>query len=107
MMLMHLARRERCPSQRELAQEFGITPAAVTGVLKHLEGDGYITREAGRDTRYNEITITERGRAVVEESRLRFRKTDESIFAGFDDSDLEKYVSILERMQENMRRTEK
>ena len=107
MMLMHLARREKCPSQRELAREFGITPAAVTGILKNLERDGYITREAGRDTRYNEITITERGRTVVEESRLGFRRTDEAIFAGFSDEDLEKYVEILERMQENMRRTEK
>ena len=103
MMLMHLARREKCPSQRELAEEFALTPAAVTGVLKNLERDGYITRKVGRDTRYNEISITERGREVVESSRRSFRKADESIFVGFTDDELMTYISILDRMQENMK----
>lgn len=103
MMLMHLARREKCPSQRELAEELAITPAAVTGVLKNLERDGYITREVGRDTRYNVIAITERGREVVESSRRQFRAADESVFAGFSDEELKTYISILERMEENMK----
>ena len=102
-MLMHLARRETCPSQRTLADEFALTPAAVTGILKHLERDGYITREVGRDTRYNEITITERGREVVESSRRSFRAADQSLFVGFSDDELEAYISILGRMQDNMK----
>ena len=103
MMLMHLARRECCMSQKELAEHFSITPAAVTGVLKNLERDGYIVRAVGKDTRYNEISITERGREVVEASRRKFREADASLFVGFSDSELEAYIRMLERMQENMK----
>ena len=36
--LMHLARRERLPSQKALAEHINITPAAVTGTNKTFPG---------------------------------------------------------------------
>ena len=104
MILMTLAREKKCPSQKELAERFSITPAAVTGILKNLERDGYIKREAGRDTRYNEIFITERGREVVEASRKKFREVDSSMFSGFSDEELREYIVMLEKIQANMER---
>ena len=38
--LMHLAKQDRLPSQKELAEHLDITPAAVTGALKKIEKDG-------------------------------------------------------------------
>ena len=35
--LMHIARRGKLLSQKALAEHIGITPAAITGVLKKLE----------------------------------------------------------------------
>ncbi len=102
MILMTLAREKKCPSQKELAELFSISPAAVTGILKNLERDGYITRETGRDTRYNEIFITERGREVVETSRKKFREVDSSMFSGFSDGELQEYITMLEKIQANM-----
>ena len=102
MILMTLAREKKCPSQKELAERFSITPAAVTGILKNLERDGYIIREVGRDTRYNEISITERGREVVEISRKKFREVDSSMFSGFSDEELRQYIAMLEKIQANM-----
>ena len=102
--LMHLARHESLPSQKDLAEHLDITPAAVTGALKKIEQDGYIERTLGKDNRYNEIRITEKGRAVVKRTRLLFSEADISMFDGFSEQELSIYISCLEKLQENMKR---
>ena len=102
MMLMHLARKERCPSQRELANHLRITPAAVTGILKRLEGEGLICREDGRDNRYHEISLTDAGREVVLRSREIFADVDRSLFEGFSEGELTTYLSLMQKIQANM-----
>jgi DNA-binding MarR family transcriptional regulator len=101
--LMHLARHEHLPSQKELAAHLDITPAAVTGALKKMERDGYIERTLGQDNRFNEIRITEKGRDLVKLTRRLFSEADMSVFEGFSEQELEAYLRFLEKMQENMR----
>ena len=101
--LMHLARREHLPSQKELAAHLDITPAAVTGALKKIERDGYIERTLGQDNRFNELRITEKGRDLVKLTRRLFSEADMSVFDGFSEEELSTYVAFLEKMQENMR----
>lgn len=100
--LMHLSRKERLPSQKELAEHLNITPAAVTGALKKLEIGGYIERSAGDDNRFNEIFITELGKHVVEETKAMFSKIDTGMFSGFSSEELSILIGYLERMQKNM-----
>jgi DNA-binding MarR family transcriptional regulator len=100
--LMHLSKKDRLPSQKELAEHLNITPAAITSALKKLESGGYISRSMGDDNRFNEILITELGRRVVEESKAVFAKIDESMFLGFSNEELKILISYLERMQNNM-----
>ena len=102
--LMHLARHECLPAQKDLAEHLDITPAAVTGALKKIEQDGYIERTLGKDNRYNEIRITEKGRAIVKRTRLLFSEADISMFDGFSEQELSTYISCLEKLQENMKR---
>jgi DNA-binding MarR family transcriptional regulator len=102
MALMFLAKAERSPSQRELAEHLSITPAAMTGILKRLEQDGYIERCAARDSRYNEISITERGREVVLMSREAFLEVDLEMLAGFSDDELTKLSDMLLRVCDNL-----
>ena len=78
-----------------------ITPAAVTCALKKLETDGYIERSIGDDNRYNEITITPRGRLVVEDTRAMFSEIDKSLFEGFTDKELLEFIAYLEKIQFN------
>lgn len=101
--LMHLARHEHLPSQKELAEHLDITPAAVTGALKKMERDGYIERTLGQDNRFNEIRITEKGRDLVKLTRRLFSEADMSVFEGFSEEELSSYLRFLEKMQENMR----
>ncbi len=100
--LMHLAGRGVTPSQKEIAEHLGITPAAVTGALQKLESDGYITRSIGNDNRYNEITLTDMGRKVVSETKLLFSDIDAGMFTGFSDEDLSAFISSLEKIQNNI-----
>ena len=102
--LMHLARHGKLPSQKDLAKHLDVTPAAVTCALKKIENDGYIERTLGHDNRYNEIQITDKGRALVQQTRTMFSEVDESMFVGFSDDDLETYISCLEKLQVNIRK---
>lgn len=102
--LMHLAREGALPSQKELAERLGITPAAVTVALKKIEQDGYVARNLGQDTRYNELKITEKGLALVALTRELFRTADTAMFESFTDEELDTYIAFLQRMQENLQK---
>ena len=102
--LMHIARHGKLLSQKSLAEHIGITPAAVTGLLKKLEQDGYVERVQGDDNRYNEVKVTELGKRVVEDSFKMFSQLDTSLFEGFSDSELDGYIRCLTKIQENIRK---
>ncbi|MBQ3507949.1 MAG: MarR family transcriptional regulator [Clostridia bacterium] len=102
--LMQLARRqEDIPSQKELAEIMGISPAAVTTTLKKLEREGYIARSmTDEDNRKNEIRITAQGIAKVMESRAVFEATDKEMFAGFTSEEIATLISYMERLDRNL-----
>ena len=105
-MLLYLSKKESSPSQKELAEKFDISPAAVTVTLKKLESDGYIKRgKCGEcsDFRINEIKITEQGRKAAMQSRKYFQHVDGEAFKGFSPEELDTFTSLLERMQENLK----
>ena len=102
--LMHLARHDKLPSQKELAEHLDVTQAAVTGALKKIEADGYVERTLGHDNRYNELRITDKGRELVKMTRRLFCEVDSSMFEGFTDDELDIYISCLEKLQGNIRK---
>ena len=101
--LMHLARHEKLPSQKELAEHLEVTPAAVTLAIKQIEQDGYIKRTLGKDTRFYEIEITERGRELVTLTRELFSEADSLMFEGFSEEELGALAGYLERIQANIK----
>lgn len=92
------------PSQKALAENLGITPAAVTGMLKKLEKSGYIERKCAEDSRYNVVKVTERGAKILEETKKAFREVDRSLFEGFSDSEIESYIRCQEKIKANIER---
>ncbi|MBE6583485.1 MAG: winged helix-turn-helix transcriptional regulator [Ruminococcaceae bacterium] len=104
-MLMHLANNEVIRSQKQLAEHFGISPAAVATTLKKLEADGYIERAKsadGLDCRNNEIIITELGRRVATESEKYFKFVDCQVIKDFSDEEIETFIGFLDRIQQNL-----
>lgn len=89
-------------SQKELAKMLDITPAAVTVSLKKLEKEGYIKRKIASDNRYNEISVTERGKKLLDETKNKFMAIDRSLFENFTDEEIENYISYMEKMQKNI-----
>lgn len=102
--LMHLARCEKLPSQKELADHLDVSAAAVTGALKKIEQDGYVERTLGSDNRYNELRITDKGRELVKLTRKLFSEADTSMFDGFDEREFDVYISCLEKLQANIKK---
>ncbi len=102
-MLLQLARCQTPPSQRELAERMGITPAAVTTMLQKLEREGYVTRAAtDEDNRRNEIRITDLGRAKILECREIFESVDRAMFEGLNEVELRTLSALIHRIDENL-----
>lgn len=102
-LLMYIAKEKEIPSQKQIAEKFGITAAAVARSLKALESEGYIERMcAEEDGRFKMIVITEKGRGIVEKSHQMFKETDESIFEKFSDDDITRFNEYLDLMKANL-----
>ena len=102
-MLMQLVKsQESPPSQKELAEAMGISPAAVTASLKKLEKEGYVSRSmTDEDNRRNEIRITEEGLARINAGHAAFDATDLAMFADFTAEEMAQLTTFWERLDRN------
>lgn len=103
-LLMYISRKDVCPSQKDIAEHFDISPAAVAVSLKKLEDSGYIVRESlENDNRFNRITLTEKGKKVVEKSEDFFAESDFAMFSDFTEKDYENLTDCLEKMMRGLK----
>ena len=103
MLLFHLACKKEIHSQKELAAHMRISPAALAVSLGKLEAAGYIEKETSeRDNRVKSLAITEKGRAMLEESKEMFDGIDCATFAGIGDDELIAFTATLKKMRENL-----
>lgn len=106
-MLMHLSRFDTMPSQRRIADDFDISPACVARTLKALASEGYITRADNEDDlRRNTVSITEKGLNTVSETHLTFEHVDTAAFENMTAEEIDQLISLLGRVQDNLRRLE-
>ncbi len=97
----------RNASQKEIACSMGISPATIAVSLKKLEKGGYINKIMDEgDNRLNQITITEKGNRVVEQSRQIFDATDQKVFEGFTEEEKATLSELLQKLDTNMVRME-
>ena len=103
MILIHLSKENLYPSQKALAEHFKISPAAIAVSLKKLEENGYITRSSYKDDeRLNTISLTKKGREVVEKSKVLFEETDFAMFENFTDDDYRNLEECLKKMTDGL-----
>lgn len=103
-LLMRLSR--GCiPSQKDLAADLRVSPAAIAVSLKKLESDGYITRDADADDcRCNRIALTDKGQNTVAHSVALFEMIDKTMVQGLDDAELDALLSALEKIEQNLQK---
>lgn len=103
LMLMYLMQNDGSPSQKEIASHFDVTPAAVAMSMKKMEKSGLIERkQAMMDNRVNIVTISQKGREIMDKSRQMFDEIDEVMFDGISDEEYEKLKSIFDRITDNL-----
>lgn len=101
-LLMELAHDNEI-SQKELSKRLHVSPATITISIKKLVKDGYVKKNSLKnDSRYNMITITDKGRSIIEKSVRVFDAADSKMLEGFTDSELEVFHTMLIRMYNNL-----
>ena len=102
--LMYVAHHPNA-SQKEIAEQYKISTAAIAVSLKKLEKGGYIRREVDeKDNRYNQIDLTETGREIVYVSETIFNEVEEEMFQGFTPEEFTNLMDYLERINGNLER---
>lgn len=106
MMLMFLSHHEEA-SQKQIAEHFDISASAVAVTLKKLESGGFILRTAdGDDNRRNNITLTDAGRSIINETHALFSAIDVAMFDGISAEEMTVLSRCLEKMNGNLRKAE-
>jgi DNA-binding MarR family transcriptional regulator len=94
--LWHLGASGPC-TQRALADALAVTPRNVTGLVDGLEASGHVSREAHpTDRRAILVTLTARGRAMVEELRAGHVALAEDLFGDMGEAELIRYTGWLD-----------
>ena len=83
----------------ELAKAAELSPASVSTMLDVLERDGIIERRrSDHDRRVVVVTLTESGRALLDEKRERWRARGREALAGVSDEHLLAAADVMHRM---------
>ena len=102
--LMFLSSREdEKTTQKDIAEQFGISAAAVAVSMKKLEEDGFVSRRSAfSDNRANIITLTEKGMKVVSDTQCFTHELDRATFDGFDEEEKAQFSKYLLRLCDNI-----
>jgi MarR family transcriptional regulator, organic hydroperoxide resistance regulator len=88
-------------SSSELASAADLSPATATEMLEGLAAAGLVTRKRSeRDRRVVLISLTARGRTLVEERREDLQPRWRAALAEFSDAELRIAGRVLERLQD-------
>lgn len=91
------------PTQRYLAHMLGISTATVAVTVKKLETEGYVSRiESTKDSRCNQLYLTEKGKAVLLKARDIFDAVDSGMFSDLSPQELQQFTETLRKIQNNL-----
>ena len=103
MTLMFISKNDGKVTQKDIAQKYGISEAAVSVTIKKLETAGYIEKEtAAKDARYNCIKLTEKGLGVVKESVDIFNTAESKTFENITSEELQLLKTLIFKMQNSL-----
>ena len=103
MVLMHLSHFNEPISQKQIAEKFGISSAAIAVTLKKLEKKGLIQKTPDdKDGRFNRILLTDQGVNLTKITHKVFSDIDRLMFQGLSEKELEIFITCHEKMQANL-----
>lgn len=90
-------------SQKDIAERFGISAAAVAMSLKKMEAEGYIMRSmSAADNRYNELSLTDKGRETLAKSASIAEELESVVYHGLTKEEVDAFLNVIYKMQENL-----
>ena len=89
LVLLHLARFEQAPTQRELAQSVGVEGPTLARLLDSLETQGLVQRQAVlEDRRAKKIALCAPALPLIEQIETIATQLRHELFDGVDEADL-------------------
>lgn len=99
---IHLKGNEPC-YQKDVEEHFKCRRSTMTEMLKLMEQNGFVERKnAPHDQRLKILTLTEKGKAVFEESIKTFDAVEEEMLCGIKKEDVEVFFDVIDKCKQNL-----
>ena len=103
LVLLHLARFEQTPTQRELAQSVGVEGPTLARLLDSLESQGLVQRQAVlEDRRAKKILLCEPARPLIEQIETIANALRVELFAGVDEAEMRVCMRVHQQILDNL-----
>ena len=105
LVLLHLARFEELPTQRELAQSVGVEGPTLARLLDSLEAQGLVSRQAvPEDRRAKKICLSPQAQPLIEKIEAISTQLRKECFSGIDEEELRRCQQVHARILSNLER---
>jgi len=106
LVLLHLARFDEAPTQRELAQSVGVEGPTLARLLDSLETQGLVRRQAVvEDRRAKKILLSDTARPLIEKIETIATALRQELFTGVDEEELRICMRVHGRILANLEKS--
>jgi MarR family transcriptional regulator for hemolysin len=106
LVLLHLARFQEAPTQRELAQSVGVEGPTLARLLDSLESQGLVKRQAVvEDRRAKRILLSDTARPLIEKIETIATALRHELFEGIDVNDLRVCMRVHSMILANLEKS--
>jgi MarR family transcriptional regulator for hemolysin len=106
LVLLHLARFDDAPTQRELAQSVGVEGPTLARLLDSLESQGLVQRQAVlEDRRAKKIVLCAPARPLIEQIETIATQLRHELFDGVDEADLKVCMRVHGHILANLEKS--
>ncbi|ABA73212.1 MULTISPECIES: MarR family transcriptional regulator [Pseudomonas] len=106
LVLLHLARFEEAPTQRELAQSVGVEGPTLARLLDSLESQGLVQRQSVmEDRRAKKIVLCSPALPLIEQIETIATQLRKELFEGVDEADLKVCMRVHGHILANLEKS--
>ncbi len=101
--LLHLKRREKCCTFKELEKQFEVSQPTMAGILARLDQKKMIIiSQDDKDKRIKRVCISDEGSRLINLLAEHLDDSERTILKGFSEQEQETFHSLLERAYYNV-----
>lgn len=99
--LAHNRDQEIC--QKDIEEAFYIRRSTASRLLKRLEAQGFVTRQAvERDARLKRVTTTPKADALCQQVMERIKSVEQTLTKGISQAELQQFLTTVEKLKQNL-----